>query len=127
MNRNNIEPNNVLKCLEKQDNKRSADLRKYYIKNIFSKEKGLRKNSKFIKYKWKNIYPIAKALEYLPINDRAKLLFVSKDWNCLLENKILKSLLVKQYNNREIDKKRISLWLCILKYVLNNHLFNKTD
>ena len=106
-----------MKCLEKQDNKRSADLKKYYIKNIFSKEKGLTKNPEEVKNKWKNIYPIAKSIEYLPLKERGKLLLVCKDWNKLLENKILKSLLVKQYNNREIEKRRIELWLCILKYV----------
>jgi len=112
-----------LKCLEKQDNKRSADLKKYYIKNIFSKEKGLTKNPKKVKEHWKNIYPIAKAIEYIPLNERAKLLFVCKDWNLLLEKKIIKSLLVKQYSNKDIEKKRIDIWLCILKYVSFSFFF----
>lgn len=106
-----------MKCLEKQDNKRSADLRKYYIKNIFSKERGLIKNPKSIKEKWNNIYPIAKAIEYIPMNERGKLLFVCTDWTKLLQKKIIKSILVKQCYNQEINKRRIDFWLCILKYV----------
>lgn len=106
-----------MKCLEKQDSKRSADLRKNYIKNIFSKERDQNKNPLKMKQKWKNCFPIAKAMEYIPINERAKLLFVCREWNRLLEMKVIKSLLVKQPNNRKIEKLRIPLWLSILKYV----------
>jgi len=106
-----------MKCLEKQDNKRFADLRKYYIKDAFSKEKRLTKNPLKMKEKWRNIYPIAKAIEYLPVKERGKLLYVCKDWNQILENKIIKSFLVKQINNKQIEERRVSIWLSIMKYV----------
>lgn len=114
---NQIEPFYVMKCLDKQENKRSTDLRKYYIKNNFYKEKFLLKNPENVKSKWGNVYPIAKVIDYLPINERAKLLFVSKSWRLMLERKVIKSLLLKEPNNRNIEKKRIDLWLNILKYV----------
>lgn len=115
--RSQIEPSFVIKCLEKQDSKRSADLRKYYIKNIFFKEKLSLKNPKTMKEKWGNIYPIMKAIEYLPLKERLKLLLISKEWRSQLEKKVVKSFLVKQPNNKDIEKKRIELWLMILKYV----------
>ena len=107
----------MVKCLEMQDHKRSADLRKYYIKNVFSKEKGLNKSPIKMQEKWGNIYPIAKAIEFIPMNERGKLLFVCKEWNRLLEKKVIKSLLVKQIKNQQIEKKRIAMWLSIMKYV----------
>lgn len=71
-----------------------------------------------MKEKWANIYPIIKAIEYLPLKERLKLLLVSKEWRSQLEKKVVKSFLVKQPNNKVIEKKRIELWLMILKYVI---------
>lgn len=115
--RYNIEEELVKKLLEKQDNKRSADLRKCYIDNYDDKSK--RKNfSLNFDEKWGKTYPIAKAIDYLSYKDNlTKLSLVCKDWNKKLQTKILKAYLIKEQNNKAIKAKRIQIWLSKLTYV----------
>lgn len=104
------------KLLEKQDNKRSADLKKCYITDYSDRSKRKYMSDNF-EPKWGDLYPIAKAIHYLSFEDKpSNLLFVCKKWNQNLEKEILKIYLLRD-NNKLIRRQRVQLWMTILKYV----------
>ena len=101
--------------LEKQEKKKYNDLKKEILIQINKNNSDIQLKRK---KKYGNLYVIIKCLEFLPLNKNIlNLLLVSKNWNQKLYKKIYKLFLLKNIENDFLKKKRIEIWLSVLKYV----------
>lgn len=115
--RNNLDYNNIVKLLEKQENKRFSDIQKNFEESKHSTPKNKFKVYKFQKDldEYKDLYPIKKALCYLSLQDKPiNLLMINKRWKSFLKNKIAKMYLMKFSNKNILTHKRVDMWMSFL-------------
>ncbi len=134
LNRNNLDYANLIKLLEKQENKRFSDLRKNFEDNINLTPKNKMKKIKLHKdlQEYQDLFPVKKALSYLSTADLPlKLLTICKSWRFFLRNKISKMYLIKFSNEKLLKDLRIQMWLSFFipevknKKIINNNLIKK--